>query len=483
VTGGLAGIPPDYYRRLEAVDEEHWWYVGMREIAAALLGPRLVAPDQSLLDAGCGAGGFLAWAAGLGSFTRVCGIDVSTEAIELARARVPEAELHVGPLHELPFEREAFDLAVCLDVLQHLHEDELERSLRELRRVLRPSGTLLVRTGGARRHRRERDDWRIFDRDSLSETLERAGFRVERITYVNAGLSLLASARGRSPRAPTEHTSGVPERVGRLQSTVGTLALGLEARYLRRVRGGLPYGHSIAAVACPLSDRDTGWERSVIGFWDEEALRYDAAYDAQNARGRLLRARRDLMVRLLDGEAPGRVLDVGMGGGRLCIELARRGWEVSGLDVSKHMVELARRRLPEAAERLRCGTMAELPFRDGSFDAVVASGSLEYADDLGHALTELARVLRPGGSAVVSFPDHSALSVKVRARLIYPAVRLAKRALPFGRPAPLRRGDRLSPSDFERAMTAAGFAVNAVEAVDSQLVVRARLSGSPTPAI
>ena len=100
--GGVKDVRPDYYARLHAVEEQHWWHVGMREITAALLRERLVRGHVSLLDAGCGTGGFLAWATGQGSFDRLAGVDISAEAVELARDAVPGAELHVAPVHDLP---------------------------------------------------------------------------------------------------------------------------------------------------------------------------------------------------------------------------------------------------------------------------------------------------------------------------------------------------------------------------------------------
>ena len=52
-------------------------------------------------------------------FERVCGVDIGSAAIELARERVPEAELAVTPLTTLPFEDGTFDLVSLNDVLQH----------------------------------------------------------------------------------------------------------------------------------------------------------------------------------------------------------------------------------------------------------------------------------------------------------------------------------------------------------------------------
>lgn len=241
----MRDVPGDYYRRLHEVDTSHWWHLGMRSAAVALLDGRL---HGSLLDAGCGTGGFLAWAAALGTFTRLCGIDLSPEAIELAREAVPGAELHAAPLDRIPFGDAEFDLAVSLDVLQHVHEDALDASLRELRRVVKPGGALLVRTNGDRQARRERDDWRAYDPQTLAADLRRAGFAVRRTTYANALFSLAGAARGRRPHAPTESSCGVPDPETGAKSAIGSRVLGLEAALLRRgVR--LPYGHTLFALA------------------------------------------------------------------------------------------------------------------------------------------------------------------------------------------------------------------------------------------
>ncbi len=247
----MRGVPTDYYRRLREVDASHWWELGMRQIEAALLAERLRRRGQSLLDAGCGTGGFLAWAAGTGSFARLCGTDVSPEAIEHAREAVPEADLRVAPLHELPFEDAGFDLAVCADVLQHVHEEEVDAGLRELRRVLRPDGALLVRTNGARRARHERADWRAYDAGALAAALEGAGFRVRRLTYANAVLSLLSAARGRTPHAPTAERHGLPRAELGAKASAGRRLLALEARYLAKPGRRLPYGHNLLALAEP----------------------------------------------------------------------------------------------------------------------------------------------------------------------------------------------------------------------------------------
>ena len=248
VSPPVKDVPGDYYRRLHEVDTGHWWHVGMHRIGDALLAGRLSA-GGSFLDAGCGTGGFLARVRALGTFDRLCGFDVSAEAVDFARETVPEADVRVAPLDAIPFDDADFDLACSLDVLQHVPSGALEKGLRELHRVLRPGGALLVRTNGGRRARRDREDWRLFDADTLAADLRATGFVVRRVTYANTMLSFAAAALGRSPHAPTGETSGIPRPEGGVKAAVGSTLLGVEARLLASPRGHLPYGHTLFALA------------------------------------------------------------------------------------------------------------------------------------------------------------------------------------------------------------------------------------------
>ena len=147
---------------------------GMREITAALLRERLARGHLSLLDAGCGTGGFLRLGSRHGLVRPSGRRGHQRGSGGAGEAAVPGAELHVAPAHDLPFSDGTFDVAVLNDVLQHVDEREVDAGLRELRRVLRPDGVLLVRTNGARHARRERTDWRLYDADSLKAELEAA---------------------------------------------------------------------------------------------------------------------------------------------------------------------------------------------------------------------------------------------------------------------------------------------------------------------
>ena len=110
-------------------------------------------------------------------------------------------------------------------------------------------------------------------------------------------------------------------------------------------------------------------------------------------------------VRFLHDEPAGRrVLDLGCGHGRNVPFLLSLGSDLTGLEVSPLLVDQLTRTFPTA--RFVTGTAAHLPLPDDVFDVVLACNSIYYLDadapELGHHLAECARVLRPGGTLVVS---------------------------------------------------------------------------------
>lgn len=102
--------------------------------------------------------------------------------------------------------------------------------------------------------------------------------------------------------------------------------------------------------------------------------------------------------------SPGaRVLEVAPGPGYLALELARRGFRVTGVDISRSFVRIASERAREAklAITFREGNASALPFPDRSFDYVVCRAAFKnFTDPLG-ALDEAHRVLAPGGRASI----------------------------------------------------------------------------------
>ena len=126
--------------------------------------------------------------------------------------------------------------------------------------------------------------------------------------------------------------------------------------------------------------------------------RYDGIaewFDERVATANLGLAARYTALRLL-GDGPGRLLDIGCGGGSHMLEFARAGWTTTGVDESEDQLRLARRR---GCDVVRADAVA-LPFADVSFDAAVSMYTHTDVDDFGALLREARRVLREEGALV-----------------------------------------------------------------------------------
>ena len=104
--------------------------------------------------------------------------------------------------------------------------------------------------------------------------------------------------------------------------------------------------------------------------------------------------RRSLVSRLPRG---GRVLDVATGTGLVAAELVRCGFEVTGVDQSAEMLDVARRRFGGKVELVEASADS-LPFESDTFDHLTFTYLLRYVDDPGATLAELARVVQAGGT-------------------------------------------------------------------------------------
>ena len=156
--------------------------------------------------------------------------------------------------------------------------------------------------------------------------------------------------------------------------------------------------------------------------------------------------------------------------------VAEHGARVSGLDAAPGLIEIARRRVPQA--RSERGDIEELPFADESFDAFSGFNSFQYAASPEGALREARRVLRPGGrlvAAVWSPPEMCELAAHLAAigRLLPPP--------PPGAPGPFALSDEgVLASLLARAGRDPGETRDAVCRVDyDDDAVRALISAGP----
>jgi len=142
--------------------------------------------------------------------------------------------------------------------------------------------------------------------------------------------------------------------------------------------------------------------REIAAMFDGVARRYDRTNTVLSfGQDRLWRR---ATRHALDPRPGERVLDLAAGTGVSTEELARSGALAVGLDISLGMLRAGRETRP--AVTLVAGDALALPFRDGVFDAVTISFGLRNVQHTGAALSELARVTRPGGRLVVCEFSH-----------------------------------------------------------------------------
>jgi ubiquinone/menaquinone biosynthesis C-methylase UbiE len=140
-------------------------------------------------------------------------------------------------------------------------------------------------------------------------------------------------------------------------------------------------------------------------------------YDKNTRRHRLAEMKgyaEEVVKHIRDGSS---VLEVAPGPGYLAIELAKLGtFNIVGLDISRDFVEIARRNTKEAGVEVdfRQGNVSDIPFPDNAFDFVICTAAFKnFKDPLG-ALTEMCRVLRPGGAALIVDMNRNASDQQIK---------------------------------------------------------------------
>jgi SAM-dependent methyltransferase len=168
------------------IEQSHWWYTGRRKILTSFVEDicrRVTDRRPRILDVGCGTGANLLM---LSQFGDAEGVDISEDALAFCRERGLE-KVKLGAGEALPYDDGAFDLVTGLDVVEHMDDDLA--GLREMRRVLRPGGRVLLFVptfmflwgvqDDVSNHRRR------YRLPELRRVLEQAGFEIERMTYAN----------------------------------------------------------------------------------------------------------------------------------------------------------------------------------------------------------------------------------------------------------------------------------------------------------
>ncbi len=173
---------------------------------------------------------------------------------------------------------------------------------------------------------------------------------------------------------------------------------------------GLMFGELLRHLVSPVRGTMVAPTKETFECWNERHSRqcdHDAYFNSENLAIRLVgQGRMSGIVKALDVQSGDRVLDIGCGDGTMLATLP--DCDKTGIDMSGAALEQSRARLGGKATILKMN-MEAMTFADASFDKISCSEVLEHVLHPDRALAEIARVLKPGGTAAVSIPNEGAI--------------------------------------------------------------------------
>jgi SAM-dependent methyltransferase len=242
---------PAEFANIRNSEEHFWWYRGMRSILFRMLEPHLAGRTiDRALEAGCGTG-YLSHLLQRERGWPIVPMDLSGHGLRYARELGVQRPVQ-GDIRALPFADGAFDLVLSVDVIAHLPLGEEVFAARELARVTRRGGLLVVRTAALdilrSRHSQFAHERQRFTRQRLMGLFAGAGIRILGCTYVNSLLlpAALLKFRVWEPLTAQAPESGVHLVAPWLDRILFT-PLAMEAAWVGEGRS-FPVGQSLMLI-------------------------------------------------------------------------------------------------------------------------------------------------------------------------------------------------------------------------------------------
>jgi SAM-dependent methyltransferase len=177
----------ELYSKIYQIEKDHWWYAARRAIifdwVFRLLEPY---PPTRILDVGCGTGYNVEYMNANG-YPDVHGLDMAPEALSFCLSRGLN-KVVAGDLTDLPFANESYEMVTALDILEHLDDDG--KGLRELLRILKPGGILILFVPAFQFLWSLQDEvshhCRRYTVNELGRKIRYTGFEITKISYANS---------------------------------------------------------------------------------------------------------------------------------------------------------------------------------------------------------------------------------------------------------------------------------------------------------
>lgn len=205
-------------------------------------------------------------------------------------------------------------------------------------------------------------------------------------------------------------------------------------------------------------------------YFDSVAMQWRELYRGASLRSEVFSRRQSLALNWLAQQISPRdahVLDVGCGAGPASVALAIRGAHVKAIDVTERMVNLTRKSAEEAGVselvEAATGDIHSLKFAEGSFDAAVAIGLIYWLHSPQQALSELFRVLKPGGYLLVTADNAQRLTYLLDPGNLPPVIGVRRltgsllHSLGLRERRPTIKVNRYSLRGFDELLSACGF--------------------------
>ncbi len=175
------------YRNIYDNEDSHFYYASLNSLVLDLLAREGLPKNSRILDAGCGTGGLLRK---LSKNYLAEGVDISPEALRFCEAR--KVKTRRASLGKLPFKSDIFAAVVSIDVIYHKFVKSDLEAMRELARVLRPGGTMVLRVPAFNFLKSDHDKVvmtrRRYTAVKIKDLALKCGLEIRQISYLNPSL-------------------------------------------------------------------------------------------------------------------------------------------------------------------------------------------------------------------------------------------------------------------------------------------------------